>query len=52
MLMFADVVLQTPPATVFVSVTEPPTHTAEGPPIAAGTGFTVTIVIVLHPPAV
>jgi hypothetical protein len=52
MFMFTDVVLHTPPATVFVSVTDAPAQTVAGPPIAAGNGFTVTVAVVLHPPAV
>ena len=50
--MLAEVVLQTPPATVLVSVTDAPVQTVAGPLIADGTALTVTSAIVLQPPAV
>ena len=52
MLMFGEVVLQIPPATVLVSVTDAPEQTVAGPPIAEGTALTVTMAVVLQPPAV
>jgi hypothetical protein len=36
---------QLPPTVVFVSVVDPPTHTFELPPIAAGFGNTVSVLV-------
>ena len=41
--------LQVPPVEELVSVVVEPTHTLFVPPIAAGSGFTVTVVTVKHP---
>lgn len=37
--------LQEPPEVASVHVIDDPTHTAAGPPMAAGIGFTVTDVV-------
>ena len=43
-------VLHTPPAVASLSVIVDPAHTSNGPPvIAAGSGFTVIVVVVLQP---
>lgn len=39
-----------PPVVASVSVMLAPTHKADGPLIAAGNGFTVTVVFLKHPP--
>lgn len=44
-------VLHNPPGVTSVSVIVDPMQTLAGPPIAAGTGFTVIVVIVAHPVA-
>jgi hypothetical protein len=41
--------VQVPPPLVLVNVTVLPIHTLAGPVIAAGTGFTVIGVVLLHP---
>ena len=41
--MVASLVLQLPPVMVLVSVVVEATHTAVGPDIAGGSGFTVTV---------
>ena len=46
MLSVVAVVLHVPPPTVFVSGMVDPTHTETGPAIAAGSGLTVTTVVV------
>ena len=40
--------LHTPPPVGSVNVTDEPTHTASVPGIAAGSGFTVTIAVVIQ----
>jgi hypothetical protein len=52
MVSAAAVVLQVPPLILFVAVMVPPRHTALGPPMAAGTAFTVTMAVAAHPAAV
>ena len=45
------VLLHMPPGVVELSATDEPTHTEPGPVIAAGNGFTVTVVIARQPVA-
>ena len=45
-------VLQAPPVTASVSVIVAPAHTATGPLMAVGVGFTVTVLVAEHPAAV
>lgn len=42
---FVLVELHVPPGVVFVSVILEPSHTLKGPPISAGSGFTVIVVM-------
>jgi len=44
------VVLHIPPVTPSVQLTHEPSHTDEGPLIAVGDVFTVTLVVTVHPP--
>jgi hypothetical protein len=46
---FVLLLAHVPPATVLVSVMELPAHTDEGPLIAEGAAFTVTVVIAVQP---
>ncbi len=43
------VLVQVPPIVVLLAVIDNPTQTLAGPVIVAGSGFTVTIVVVKHP---
>jgi len=43
--------LHVPPPVLFVNVVVAPTHMLAVPPIEAGTLFTVTVIVLLQPPA-
>jgi hypothetical protein len=45
-----ELLLHTPPATASLNVVVSPTHTESTPVIAAGAGFTVTVLANMHPP--
>jgi hypothetical protein len=45
------VLLHVPPVTVLLKVISNPWQTADGPVIAGGEGYTVTVVVAKHPDA-
>ncbi len=47
--MDASLLLHVPPVVASVSVVEKPIHPAKEPAIAIGVGFTVIVVVAVHP---